>query len=75
MLSPQPTTKRIADISGPDFYPTPEWATQVLIDNERFEGKIWECACGDGAMSEVLKPRETKFSAVIYLIEVMENLE
>lgn len=55
LLSPQPTTKRIADIAGPDFYPTPDWATQVLIDNESFEGEIWECACGDGAMSEVLK--------------------
>jgi hypothetical protein len=55
LLSPQPTTKRIADINGPDFYPTPDWATQVLIDNEAFEGSIWECACGDGAMSEVLR--------------------
>lgn len=55
LLAPQPTMKRIADINGPDFYPTPEWATKALIDNEKFSGKIWECACGDGAMSEVLK--------------------
>jgi hypothetical protein len=26
-----------------------------LIDNEKFSGEIWECACGDGAMSRVLK--------------------
>jgi len=50
----KPTTKRAADLDGPDFYPTPAWATYALIENERFEGDIWECACGDGSMSEVL---------------------
>lgn len=51
----KPTTKRFADLDGPDFFPTPRWATFALIDNERFEGDIWECACGDGAMSHVLE--------------------
>ena len=51
----KPTTKRFADLDGPDFYPTPRWATHALIDNEAFSGDIWECACGNGAMSEVLK--------------------
>lgn len=55
VTSPQPTAKRLADIDGPDFYPTPEWATHALIDSEKFEGDIWECACGDGAMSRVLE--------------------
>lgn len=50
----KPTTKRNADLDGPDFYPTPEWATFALIDNEEFQGDIWECACGDGAMSRIL---------------------
>jgi len=50
----KPTAKRFADISGPDFYPTPRWATYALIESERFVGDIWECACGDGAMSQVL---------------------
>jgi hypothetical protein len=50
----KPTTKRFADLDGPDFYPTPRWATHALIDNEKFEGCIWEPACGDGSMSEVL---------------------
>jgi hypothetical protein len=50
----KPTTKRFADLDGPDFYPTPRWATYALIDNEPLKGEIWECACGDGAMSEVL---------------------
>lgn len=51
----KPTTKRFADLNGPDFYPTPKWATYALIDNEKFTGDIWECACGDGEMSEVLE--------------------
>ena len=50
----KPTLKRRADLDGPDYFPTPPWATHALIDNERFDGDIWECACGDGAMAEVL---------------------
>ena len=50
----KPTAKRFADLNGPDFFPTPKWATYALIESERFTGDIWECACGDGAMSEVL---------------------
>jgi len=37
-----------------DFYPTPPEATQVLLDRYKFDGNIWECACGDGSMSKVL---------------------
>lgn len=51
----KPTTKRFADLNGADFFPTPHWATHALVDNEEFSGEIWECACGDGSMSEVLK--------------------
>lgn len=50
----KPTLKRFADLDGPDFFPTPAWATHALIDNERFDGEIWESACGNGAMSDVL---------------------
>ena len=38
-----------------DFYPTPPEATQALLDREKFNGGIWECACGNGAMADVLK--------------------
>jgi hypothetical protein len=38
-----------------DFYPTPPIATEKLLSVERFEGPIWECACGDGAISKVLE--------------------
>lgn len=51
----KPTMKRFADLSGADFFPTPAWATHALIDNERFSGDIWESACGNGAMSDVLE--------------------
>ena len=47
------TVQRTAP-SGPDFYPTPAWATEALLAYESFEGEVWECACGNGAMSEVL---------------------
>lgn len=53
--SNQPTMKRVADLDGPDFFPTPRFAVHALIESEPFEGLIWEPACGDGAMAEVLK--------------------
>ena len=63
----KPTMKRFADLSGADFFPTPAWATHALIDNEKFTGEIWESACGDGAMSEVLKTTgETIISSDLY---------
>lgn len=50
----KPTAKRSADLDGPDFYPTPAWATHALLDNEAFDGSVWECACGNGAMSDII---------------------
>ncbi len=38
-----------------DFYPTPPEATQLLLDNESFDGLVWECACGNGAMAKILE--------------------
>lgn len=37
-----------------DFYPTPPAATEALLRAEPFTGRIWEPACGDGAISKVL---------------------
>lgn len=37
-----------------DFYPTPPEATRALLSVERFNGPIWEPACGDGAISKIL---------------------
>jgi hypothetical protein len=63
----KPTLKRFADLKGPDFFPTPPWATYALIDNEKIVGDVWECACGDGAMSRVLeKASASVFSSDLY---------
>jgi hypothetical protein len=59
----KPTLKRFADLDGPDFFPTPPWATYALIENEPFEGGIWEPACGDGAMARVLALRGNPVTA------------
>ena len=42
-----------------DFYPTPPEATHALLDFIELpaESKIWEPACGDGAMAEVFLSR------------------
>lgn len=43
-----------------DFYPTPRGVTEALLQHEQFSASVWEPACGDGAISEVLK--ETGYS-------------
>lgn len=48
-----PKEKRIKN----DFYPTPDCSTNDLLDREKFEGTIWEPACGDGAISKLLIQR------------------
>ena len=50
------TNRRLVP-SESDFYPTPAWVTEALMECEYFDGKIWEPCCGDGAMSEVLKQK------------------
>ena len=40
-----------------DFYSTPEWAINALLDKEEFKGQIWEPASGDGAISKILEAR------------------
>jgi hypothetical protein len=39
-----------------DFYPTPPECTEALLDacGHLFRGRVWEPACGDGAISKVL---------------------
>jgi hypothetical protein len=39
-----------------DFYPTPAWVTESLLELIDVQGKhVWECACGDGRLSVPLK--------------------
>ena len=59
----KPTLKRFADLDGPDFFPTPAWAVRALMENENFEGDIWEPACGDGSMARVLESKGNKVVA------------
>lgn len=37
-----------------DFYATEPKATELLLEVEKFNNKVWECACGNGHISEVL---------------------
>lgn len=58
------TNRRIVASSGnADFYPTPLWATHALMENEIFEGDIWEPACGNGSMAEPLKSKGNRVFA------------
>jgi hypothetical protein len=38
-----------------DFHETPPEAVEALLAVERFDGPIWEPACGRGAISRVLE--------------------
>lgn len=40
-----------------DFYATEPKALELLLDLEDFDPYVWECACGKGHLSEVLKKR------------------
>ncbi len=37
-----------------DYYATDPKALELLINEEKFSNKIWECACGEGHLSKVL---------------------
>ena len=38
-----------------DFYATDPKALELLLDLEEFDSFVWECSCGKGHLSEVLK--------------------
>lgn len=40
-----------------DYYATEPKALELLLDLEDFDMFVWECACGEGHLSEVLKNR------------------
>jgi len=52
-----------------DFYPTPSYVVEDLLNRETFNGKIWEPACGDGAMSKVFK----KFGYETYSTDIINR--
>jgi hypothetical protein len=43
-----------------DYYATEPKALELLCDLETFSPTVWECACGQGHLSEVLKNRGYK---------------
>ncbi|RVT96309.1 hypothetical protein EOD42_14455 [Rhodovarius crocodyli] len=47
--------RRHADGVDGDFFRTPAIATRALLEREVFPRGIWEPACGDGAISQVLE--------------------
>lgn len=38
-----------------DYYATEPRAVELLLSKEQFQSNIWECACGGGHMSDILK--------------------
>ena len=38
-----------------DYYATEPKAVELLLEQEQFSDKIWECACGEGHLSERLE--------------------
>lgn len=40
-----------------DYYATEPRALELLLEREKFKNNIWECACGGGHLSEVLKTK------------------
>lgn len=47
-----------ADREIRDYYATERKATELLLENEKFNKNIWECACGELAISNVLEEHE-----------------
>lgn len=43
-----------------DWYPTPSWATQMLINRVELRGFVLECCSGDGAIANALKTSKPK---------------
>lgn len=49
-----PGEPHVEDGDDYNFYPTPPAVTEALLEVEEFGSQVWEPACGDGAISEVL---------------------
>lgn len=65
-----------------DFYETPKFCVDDLLDRVEFEGSFWECACGTGNISDALTNRnkvvvstDIKDYGYSYQTNVMDFLE
>lgn len=52
-----------------DYYATEPKAVRMLLELEKFEGNIWECACGEGHLSEEIK----KFGFNVYSSDLINR--
>ena len=52
-----------------DFYPTPGYVVEELLNREKFVGKIWEPAVGEGDMTEIFK----KFGYDTYSTDLVDR--
>lgn len=70
-----PTNRRVVEKSDVDAYATPLWATQLLLDQEKFDGPIWECCAGAGNISAVLLNNGyTVYSSDLYTYNRIQEL-
>ena len=65
-----------------DFYETPKFCVDDLLDRGEFQGSFWECACGTGNISDALTNRnkvvvstDIKDYGYSYQTNVMDFLE
>ncbi len=40
-----------------DFYPTPVWVTEALLNSVTLRGPVWEPCCGNGEMARAIETR------------------
>ena len=58
-----------------DYYATEPRAVELLLEQERFTPYVWECACGEGHISEVLKSHGYKVKSSDLLDRGYEGTE
>lgn len=54
-----------------DFYPTPKWATELLVRSVPIYGGILECCSGDGAIADVL---ETMTEVKVWRNDIVDSM-
>ena len=45
------------ETDGLDWYVEPRWAVDLLLDVERFDGMVWDPACGIGTVVDAVRAR------------------
>ena len=58
-----------------DFYATEPRALELLLEKEQFNPYVWECACGNGHLSEVLKAHGYKVRSSDLCVREYEDTE